>query len=81
MLTLVGIGTEVPPGTSLTPFLQKRIRVEGSGLRSRSPEYQRNLIKRFAESSLSRFTHNAEAKGERLKVYIHKVCFFRLNDC
>lgn len=45
----------------------KRMRIQGSTLRSRSPEYQAGLVGRFWDECESRF------KSGELKVYIHKT--------
>ncbi|CAE7132260.1 unnamed protein product [Rhizoctonia solani] len=52
---------------NLLTLLYKRIRVQGSTLRGRSPEYQAALIKRLWDECGSHFE-----SGE-LKVYIHKT--------
>lgn len=52
---------------NLVKLLYKRIRVQGSTLRSRSPEYQSALIKRFWHECGPHFQ-----SGE-LKTYIHKT--------
>ncbi|CAE6469015.1 unnamed protein product, partial [Rhizoctonia solani] len=52
---------------NLVKLLYKRIRVQGSTLRSRSPEYQAALIKRFWSECRSHF------ENDELKVYIHKT--------
>ncbi|KAJ1303002.1 hypothetical protein OPQ81_011204 [Rhizoctonia solani] len=59
-------GAEVR-NVNLMKLLYKRIRVQGSTLRSRSPEYQASLIKRFWDECGSHFQ-----SGE-LQVYIHKT--------
>ncbi|ELU44143.1 quinone oxidoreductase [Rhizoctonia solani AG-1 IA] len=55
------------PKVNLVKLLYKRLRVQGSTLRSRSPEYQAALVKRFWDECGSHF------QGEELKVYIHKA--------
>ncbi|CAE7060456.1 unnamed protein product [Rhizoctonia solani] len=52
---------------NLGPLLYKRIRIQGSTLRARSPEYQAALIKRLWGECGSRF------ESGDLKVYIHKT--------
>ncbi|CAE6454828.1 hypothetical protein ACGC1H_005756 [Rhizoctonia solani] len=59
-------GAEIPK-VNLVKLLYKRIRVQGSTLRSRSPEYQAALVKRFWDECGSHF------QNEELKVYIHKT--------
>lgn len=56
---------------NLTPILYKRLRIQGSTLRSRSKEYQADLIQRFTS------TVGADITGEKgegpLRTYIHAV--------
>ncbi|CAE6368883.1 unnamed protein product [Rhizoctonia solani] len=59
-------GPEIPK-VNLVKLLYKRLRIQGSTLRSRSPEYQAALIKRFWGECESHFN------GGELKVYIHKT--------
>ncbi|KDN42583.1 hypothetical protein RSAG8_06726, partial [Rhizoctonia solani AG-8 WAC10335] len=59
-------GAEIPK-VNLVKLLYKRIRVQGSTLRSRSPEYQAALVKRFWDECGPHF------QSEELKVYIHKT--------
>ena len=42
--TQLAIGATVP-SANIAPILSKRLRIQGSTLRSRSPEYQADLIK------------------------------------
>ena len=64
------IGAEVS-SFSLLPILYKRLRIQGSTLRSRSEEYQADLIKRFT------LTVGDSITGENgvgpLRTFIHKV--------
>ncbi|GBE85078.1 quinone oxidoreductase [Sparassis latifolia] len=71
-MTLLGLlsGGEVP-SFNLAPILFKRLKIEGSTLRSRSPDYQAKLISRFKDEVLGFLTGSA---GEgALRTYIHKV--------
>jgi len=56
---------------NLGPILQKRLRIQGSTLRSRSPAYQADLIARFGREVLGKIT-GSEGDGA-LRIYIHKV--------
>lgn len=56
---------------NLGPLLYKRLRIEGSTLRSRSPEYTADLIERFQRDALGHIT-GANGDGA-LRIYIHKV--------
>lgn len=49
MQALMG-GPKVPDGTNLGPILTKRLRIEGSTLRSRTAAYQAELLQRFQQS-------------------------------
>jgi len=69
MLALLS-GSEVP-STNIGPILYKRLRIQGSTLRSRTLDYQTNLIQRFKAEILALIT-GREGKGP-LKTYIHKV--------
>ena len=42
-------GSKLPAGTDLSPFLAKRLRFEGSSLRSRDPDYQGRLRDKLEE--------------------------------
>jgi len=69
MLALLS-GAEVS-STNLVPILRKRLRIQGSTLRSRTRDYQANLIQRFKDETLDLIT-GKEGNGP-LKTYIHKV--------
>jgi len=56
---------------NLGPILFKRLRIQGSTLRSRSGEYQAELITRFKNEVLAHIT--GEAGSGPIKTYIHKV--------
>ena len=65
MLALMG-GAELPAGVNIGAILGKRLRIEGSGLRSRDAKYQERLRDRLTEI-LPHFQ-----SGE-LKLYVDKV--------
>jgi NADPH:quinone reductase-like Zn-dependent oxidoreductase len=59
-------GGALPPGVNMSEFLEKRVRFEGSTLRSRDVEYQRRLRDKLQEY-LPKFEH-----GE-FKLFIERV--------
>jgi len=63
-------GFEVP-NANILPILYKRLNIQGSTLRSRTAEYQANLIQRFKEEIVQLIT-GCKGKGP-IKTYIHKV--------
>ncbi|KDQ16079.1 hypothetical protein BOTBODRAFT_31154 [Botryobasidium botryosum FD-172 SS1] len=63
-------GTELP-ATSISPIIYNRLRIQGTTLRSRSQEYQENLVGRFAKEVLHHLRSQDSPDG--LKVYIHDV--------
>jgi len=69
MLALLS-GAEVS-SFSLLPILYKRLRIQGSTLRSRSEEYQADLIKRFTLTVGDSIT--GESGVGPLRTFIHKV--------
>ncbi|KAK4056853.1 hypothetical protein OIO90_002103 [Microbotryomycetes sp. JL221] len=71
--TLSGGKTSAP--TDISPILFKRLRIEGSTLRSRSLEYQSNLLQQFSEKALDKlFSRCGDGKGHGgLDLVIHKV--------
>jgi NADPH:quinone reductase-like Zn-dependent oxidoreductase len=64
-------GTKLPAGVDIGAFVRKRIRFEGSSLRSRDPDYQGKL-RDMLESFLPRFEDGT------FKIFIEKV--FRWED-
>ncbi|KAI9818301.1 MAG: hypothetical protein M1832_004419 [Thelocarpon impressellum] len=60
-------GAEVPAGASLAPFVAKRLRFEGSGLRSRDEAYQGRLRDQLVEHALPRL------RDGRFRVFVEKV--------
>ncbi|KAK7750901.1 hypothetical protein SLS62_007164 [Diatrype stigma] len=65
LLGLLG-GAQLPAGASLAPLLYKRVRIEGSTLRSRDLAYQRALRDRLAE-------YLPHFESGRLKVFVDAV--------
>lgn len=65
-------GGSMPPGAQITPILYKRLRIQGSTLRSRSVEYQTQLVQGFKRDVLDKIEGCGHGDG-RLKVYVHKV--------
>ncbi|KDQ62036.1 hypothetical protein JAAARDRAFT_54076 [Jaapia argillacea MUCL 33604] len=63
-------GNEVN-NVNLGPILYKRLKIQGSTLRSRSPQYQADLINRFKAELLCDIT-GSDGDG-KLRTYIHKV--------
>ena len=68
-IVLLGLmsGTKLPAGVDIGPFLWKRLRMEGSSLRSRDEKYQGKLRDTLAEHALPKF------KDGTFKVLIEKV--------
>jgi NADPH:quinone reductase-like Zn-dependent oxidoreductase len=60
-------GAVLPEGVNLSPLLMKKVRLEGSTLRSRDPVYQGKLRDRLVEQALPRILDGS------FKVYIEKV--------
>ncbi|PPQ97739.1 hypothetical protein CVT26_001771 [Gymnopilus dilepis] len=56
---------------NLLPILYKRLHIEGSTLRSRTLEYQANLIARFRQEVLAKIT--GEKGDGPIRTYIHKA--------
>jgi len=65
-------GTTLPAGIDIGRFLRKRIRYEGSSLRSRDEDYQGKLRDMLVDHALPRFIDG------RFKVIIEKV--FKMED-
>ncbi|BGP02645.1 hypothetical protein NBRC10513v2_003746 [Rhodotorula toruloides] len=71
MLGLMG-GAKTEGPTDLSQILYKRVRIEGTTLRSRSLEYQTNLLQEFSKKALDKVF--ARCNGdEGLDLVIHKV--------
>jgi NADPH:quinone reductase-like Zn-dependent oxidoreductase len=56
---------------NLGPVLYKRLHIEGSTLRSRSLEYQTDLIARFKKEAFEKIT--GEKGNGPIKTYIHEI--------
>ncbi|KAE8337111.1 hypothetical protein BDV24DRAFT_154672 [Aspergillus arachidicola] len=69
LLGLMG-GSKLPDGVNIGPLLLKRIRVEGSTLRSREVDYQRKLRDRLVDYALPKFRDGI------FKVLVEKVFTF-----
>jgi NADPH:quinone reductase-like Zn-dependent oxidoreductase len=67
MVNLAALGgTKIPAGADMGQFFRKRLRIEGSGLRSRDLDYQKKLRDQLVEHALPRF------KDGRFKILIEK---------
>lgn len=66
LLGLMG-GGMLPDGVNIAPLLMKRIRIEGSTLRSRDEEYQRKLRDMLVSHALPKFCDGS------FKVFVEKV--------
>jgi len=64
-------GSEVP-SVNLRPILYKRLKIQGSTLRSRSLDYQTELINSSSFGAVADQITGAEGKGP-IRTYIHKV--------
>lgn len=71
MTLLSFLSGETVPKMSLLPILFKRLRIQGSTLRSRSPEYQAGLIAKFRDEVLPFVT--ASSGDGLVRTYVHKV--------
>lgn len=60
-------GGKLPDGVNIAPLLFKRVRIEGSTLRSRDLGYQRKLRDTLVEHALPRFCDGT------FKVFVEKV--------
>lgn len=69
LLGLMG-GRQLPEGVDFHTIVYKRLRVEGSILRGRDEEYQRQLRDKLVSHALPRFC------GRTFKVYIERVFHF-----
>ncbi|KAH8696516.1 quinone oxidoreductase [Talaromyces proteolyticus] len=69
LLGLMG-GGKLPDGVNIAPLLFKRIRVEGSTLRSRDEEYQRKLRDTLVSHALPKFC------DKTFRVFVEKVFRF-----
>ncbi|EJD39283.1 quinone oxidoreductase putative [Auricularia subglabra TFB-10046 SS5] len=71
MVILAALSGADIPNATLRPILYKRLRIQGSTLRSRSEDYQAVLIRRFHDTVVHDLA-GQETDG-RVKTYIHKV--------
>ncbi|KIP02529.1 hypothetical protein PHLGIDRAFT_111989 [Phlebiopsis gigantea 11061_1 CR5-6] len=71
MTMLALMSGNVVSEVDLGPLLYKRLRIEGSTLRSRSAEYQADLIAKFQEQILGEIT--SSTGGGKIRTYIHEV--------
>jgi NADPH:quinone reductase-like Zn-dependent oxidoreductase len=65
-------GAVIPGGLNISPILMKKLRIEGSSLRSRDVDYQRKLRDLLVDVALPKFIDGS------LKVYVEKV--FRFDE-
>ncbi|TFK73189.1 quinone oxidoreductase putative [Pluteus cervinus] len=71
MVLLAMLSGSTVTSTNIAPILYKRLKIQGSTLRSRTPEYQAELIARFGREALPKITGTNGAGP--IKTYIHKV--------
>ncbi|KAF8349412.1 hypothetical protein F5887DRAFT_946033 [Amanita rubescens] len=71
MVCLAVLSGTTVPSANIAPILYKRLRIQGSTLRSRSLEYQAVLIKEFRERVLDQIT--GESGSGSIKTFIHEV--------
>lgn len=73
-LVLLGLlsGGKIQGPVELGPILFKRLKIEGTTLRSRSIDYQSKLLKEFSEVYISQLIGGSNAE-KTLKMVIHKV--------
>lgn len=62
---------------SIAPILFKRLTIRGTTLRSRTVEYQADLLKRFSKEALGLVIDGVKSKGAGHTLQIHKVRFSR----
>ena len=60
-------GTKLPAGVDISAFVRKRVRYEGSTLRSRDLEYQAKIRDKLVEQALPKF------RDGNFKIFIEKV--------
>jgi NADPH:quinone reductase-like Zn-dependent oxidoreductase len=68
-MVLLGLmsGAETDKPLNMGPILFKRLRIEGTTLRSRTVEYQSNLLREFSSKAMDKLL------GDGLDLVIHKV--------
>lgn len=72
MIVLGLLSGRVVPSVNLAPILYKRLKIQGSTLRSRSLEYQSELIESAAFQDIIANITGSEGDG-LIRTYIHKV--------
>jgi NADPH:quinone reductase-like Zn-dependent oxidoreductase len=60
-------GSQLPAGVDISPILTKRLRLEGSTLRSRDEDYQRKLRDLLVENAMPRF------KDGTFRIFVERV--------
>jgi len=70
-MTILALMSGSDVDVDLRPILSKRLRIQGTTLRSRSIPYQTDLITRFKREVLGHIT-GAQGSGQ-MRLYIHKV--------
>jgi uncharacterized protein YaaW (UPF0174 family) len=60
-------GSKLEPDTNIAQILYKRLTVKGSTLRSRTVEYQSELLRRFEKDALGMIREG------KMKVEVHEV--------
>lgn len=60
-------GTKLPEGVDISTFIMKRLRFEGSSLRSRDEDYQGKLRNRLGEQAMPKFADGS------FKIFVEKV--------
>ncbi|KAI0345652.1 quinone oxidoreductase [Trametopsis cervina] len=71
MTILASLSGNIVDNVDIRPILYKRLRIQGSTLRSRSAEYQADLIRRFETEALREIT--GSTGSGKLRTYIHEV--------
>ena len=60
-------GPNLAEGANIAPLLYKRLTIKGSSLRSRTIDYQENLLRRFEKDALQ------QIREGKMKVEVHEV--------
>lgn len=72
MIIIAALSGSLVPTVDLGPILYKRLKIQGSTLRSRSLEYQSNLVNSAAFQEVVSKITGSEGDGP-MRVYVHKV--------
>ncbi|KZO96756.1 quinone oxidoreductase putative [Calocera viscosa TUFC12733] len=72
LVQLWTLGGSIVSEFDLTPIVVKRLHIEGTTLRSRSPEYQSNLASRFQAELLPHLTGEKHEDGQ-MKAYVYET--------